>query len=63
MSASNTYPGPGNYEIPSKMVEGPKFLFGNKPEDFETKKKRMSPGPGAYTPDSSIIKERGASPM
>ena len=63
LSANNKYPGPGNYNIPSRGVEGPKFFMGIKNVDLEMKRKSLSPGPGAYVANSSFVLERGTSPM
>ena len=42
----NDLPGPGEYKVPEKVVEGPKFGFGTSARKFETKED--SPGPGYY---------------
>jgi len=59
LSASNAYPGPGNYEIPSKVVEGPRHSISGRSDQRNGSR---SPGPGTYSPEVSLIKERGASP-
>jgi len=38
-------PGPGMYESPVKMGNGPKFAFTGKSKEYH---KNDSPGPGAY---------------
>lgn len=47
-------PGPGNYEIPSKMIEGPRFGMCGK---NERKNKQGNPGPGSYMPNHNCEKE------
>lgn len=49
-------PGPGNYSIPSKMKEGPKYVMGLKGRDL-SKENLYIPGPGAYRPDAQTIKQ------
>jgi hypothetical protein len=39
-------PGPGQYEVPVKVISGPKFGFGTSKRD--SKVKNESPGPGHY---------------
>ena len=59
LSASTTSPGPGNYEIPSRMIEGPRHSISGRSDQ---RNGNRFPGPGTYSPDVSLIKERGASP-
>ena len=59
LSASNNYPGPGNYQIPSKLVEGPRHSMSGRSDQRNGSR---SPGPGTYSPEVSLIKERAASP-
>lgn len=42
-------PGPGNYEIPSKMVEGPRVKMLGHKYDAVQKQKDYVPGPGTYS--------------
>mmetsp|Transcript_39575 Transcript_39575/g.60496 ORF Transcript_39575/g.60496 Transcript_39575/m.60496 type:complete len:135 (+) Transcript_39575:869-1273(+) len=41
-------PGAGNYPIPSKMSEGPKYGMGIRLESSVSPKKNKNPGPGQY---------------
>ena len=41
-------PGAGTYQVPSKMVEGPKFVMGAKFDDRSLTSLGKNPGPGAY---------------
>ena len=43
-------PGPGNYEIDSKVGEGPKFVMGLKTESNALSGNKKVPGPGTYSP-------------
>lgn len=58
-------PAPGQYLIPAKMGEGPRYHMGSKIEanssiGTETRKTRGNPGPGAYKPSfSSVFKSEG----
>jgi len=51
-------PGPGAYDIPLKILTGPKYPMGLKYGDF---KKDKHPGPGEYTPSVKFIKRRAPS--
>ena len=46
---STTSPGPGQYQIPSRVSEGPKYILGLKPE-LNPFKNKTEPGPGLYDP-------------
>jgi hypothetical protein len=48
-------PGPGVYELPSCIVEGPRFTFRPK---LKQKEAFDVPGPGKYEPNHSTIKEK-----
>lgn len=50
--SGNTNPGPGNYEIPCKMVEGPQHRFTG--ESGHKNKKSGIPGPADYTPNFQV---------
>lgn len=54
----NASPGPGSYNIPSKMIEGPKCVITSRKEDPASKLDRSLPGPGQYTPSINYIRER-----
>jgi hypothetical protein len=41
-------PGPGNYEIPSKVVEGPQVAILGHKYDPAQRQKELVPGPGTY---------------
>ena len=43
-------PGPGKYEIPSQIKDGPKYIMGLKPE-LNPFKNRTETGPGQYNPE------------
>lgn len=60
LSANNLAPGPGTYEIPSKMIEGPRLTMSGR-TGIRTASGRL-PGPGTYTPEVSFVKERASSP-
>ena len=47
-------PGPGNYSIPSKISEGPKFQMGIRIRD---KKLNFSPSPDQYNPSFEVLKK------
>lgn len=59
LSAQNNYPGPGNYEIRNKFTDGPRHTISGR---LDKRNGSRSPGPNTYSPDVSLIKERGASP-
>ena len=42
-------PGPGNYDIPSRMVEGPRVQMLGHKYDQATHSKEFVPGPGTYS--------------
>ena len=41
-------PGAGTYVIPSKMVEGPKFVMGSRLDNEKNSPNKANPGPGQY---------------
>ena len=43
------HPGPQEYNIPSKIVENPRFIFGLRPF-IDPQKCRTTTGPGDYDP-------------
>jgi hypothetical protein len=52
MSKSALVPGPGKYETPSKLGEGPKYFIGQKLEDRSLIKKALAvPAPDQYEPN------------
>ena len=57
LSESTLSPGPGNYLIPSKLVEKTGYYMGAKLSD---RKKDKFPGPGNYNPDIKLCKENSA---
>ena len=48
-------PGPGSYQIPSKIVSGPQYILGLKPF-IDPQKNRTAPGPGLYDPRRQFSK-------
>ena len=49
-------PGPGQYNIPDKGIEGPKYPIGLKTNASEALfSAKEVPGPGAYTPCSNAF--------
>lgn len=48
-SFANSGPGPGSYQIPTKILDGPKYVLGLKPQ-IDPHKNRTKPGPGLYNP-------------
>jgi hypothetical protein len=55
INISGTTPGPGTYEHPTKVGEGPKFVMNPKREDVASMQHtRYVPGPGAYSPTVSL---------
>ncbi|CDW90416.1 triosephosphate isomerase [Stylonychia lemnae] len=57
LGGANGSPGPGNYNIPSKMKDGPKYVMGLKGRDLG-KEMLYVPGPGQYHPDFSTLKQK-----
>lgn len=56
-----TAPGPGSYQAPTKIGEGPKFHMGVKLEDQSiAKKAALIPSPVAYNPKVEYAKEKMA---
>lgn len=54
LNDNNDAPGPGTYDIASKVGEGPKYrILGDKYEPGNT---QFVPGPGAYNPTESATK-------
>lgn len=51
-SATKIVPGPGNYNTPSKAIEGPKFIMGGRYEVGGIFRMNQNPGPGAHNPDA-----------
>jgi hypothetical protein len=47
IKSAKDIPGPGNYNIPNKLHEGPDFSISAKPAPTKT---FSVPGPGAYDP-------------
>ena len=45
----NSGPGPGSYQIPSQIQDGPKHFMGTKAH-YNDKKMRTETGPGQYNP-------------
>jgi len=52
---TSSKPGPGAYDSPSKLGKGVCYSIGEKREE---RIKIDSPGPGAYTANDSVVKER-----
>ena len=52
ITPSKQTPGPGEYRIPSKVVEGPKYTTRVKPK-IDPFKMKSDPGPGFYDPPTS----------
>ncbi len=52
ISLSKQTPGPGEYKIPSRAIEGPKFTTRVKPK-IDPFKMKTAPGPGFYDPPTS----------
>jgi hypothetical protein len=46
LGSGNFSPGAGTYQIPSMMVEGPKYVMGSKLDTDLTGGKKANPGPG-----------------
>lgn len=46
-------PGPGEYTLPTKIGETPKYIMGLKLEPNPTKNKELEPGPASYDPIKS----------
>ena len=53
---NNTGPAPGQYQIASKIQEGPHYIMGLKPELNPFKNKKNEPGPGHYSPEKMAKK-------
>jgi hypothetical protein len=49
-----TLPGPGDYTLPPKIGEAPKFGMGLKLEKDWVKETRKLPGPTDYSPNKSM---------
>jgi len=47
------FPGPGNYNIPHRGLEGKKYMFGK--EERTSSKKSFVPGPGQYHIPCSVV--------
>lgn len=47
-NSKSQIPGPGNYDIHSKAVEGSKYSIAGKTHDLLSKKRESLPGPGSY---------------
>lgn len=66
MTASSSFdsPSPNQYNLPSKIQEGPKYGIGLKTMDVSDKQKKAVPGPGQYDNDhiafSSHVKKQPA---
>ena len=45
---SNKNPGPGQYDIPNKIFNGPKYSIATKSGAFDPTKNSFAPGPGQY---------------
>lgn len=54
LSSNSLSPGPGNYAIPSKIVEKTGYYMGAKISDL---KKDQYPGPGNYNPEVNLSKQ------
>lgn len=52
---SNSGPGPGSYQVPTRIAEGPKYVLGLK-ESYEWVKHKGEPGPGKYDPRTPTLK-------
>jgi len=52
-ASPNSSPGPGNYNIPSRLQEGPMYGISGR---SSTQKLDNKPGPGAYNPSTSYVK-------
>jgi hypothetical protein len=48
VTTNSLSPGAGTYQIPSKMVEGPKYVMGQKLSNELSGGIQMNPGPGQY---------------
>lgn len=49
LNGNGCTPGPGSYQIPGKMIEGPKFsMKGAAQVDPATREQILMPGPGQY---------------
>ena len=49
-------PGPGEYDMPSKIVEGPRFTTRPKPAIPDFFKLKKMPGPGQHDPPAAPFK-------
>jgi len=56
LSRSGYTPGPGSYELQTKVGEGPKYIMNPRRDE---KYERYVPGPGAYNPSVNLVKENG----
>lgn len=54
-------PGPGAYEVQSKVGEGPKVQMLGQKYDAVQKQKDSIPGPGQYNPSVQQVKQRPSS--
>ncbi|CDW79820.1 UNKNOWN [Stylonychia lemnae] len=52
---TDTIPGPGNYQTPTKLGEGPKYFIGQK---LESKRALILPSPDNYNPRFDTIQKR-----
>ena len=48
LSGNENTPGAGTYSIPSRMIEGPKYVMGSRLNDGMSPEKNKNPGPGTY---------------
>jgi len=48
LNKSSSIPGPDLYNIPSKVIEGPKFVIGVRPNTSMNAQRDQIPGPGKY---------------
>lgn len=55
LNKSSSIPGPDLYNIPSKVIEGPKFVIGVRPNTSMNAQRDQIPGPGKYNQDNLII--------
>ncbi|CDW91133.1 UNKNOWN [Stylonychia lemnae] len=65
LNKSNSIPGPDLYEIPSKAIEGPKFVIGIRPNTSKNAIKEKNPGPGigkSNRADIANLKEKFNNP-
>jgi hypothetical protein len=58
LADSTTTPGPGAYQVPNKVVEGPKYHMASKAGDSSFNYSKGIPGPGAYSPSINFVKDK-----